>query len=73
MDLKMGRLCKGVRAMIEIDSKIFKKANNIHGKIIDDIVKKVAAMLDAKVIHKQFAKGKTGAAMRYYAFVVERD
>lgn len=72
MDLKMGRLCKGVRAMLGIDSKVFKKANNMHGKIIEDIVDKVAVMLDAKVIHREFAKGVTGAAMRYYAFVVER-
>lgn len=73
MDLKMGRICKGLRSLLDVDSKIFKKANNLHGKIIEDIVDIVAEKLKAKVIHKQFAKGITGAAMRYYAFVIERD
>ena len=73
MDLKMGRICKGVRSIIDIDSHILKKANNIHGMIIEDVVSCVAGRMGAKVIHKQFAKGVTGAAMRYYAFVLERD
>ena len=73
MDLKMGRICKGLRSLLDVDSKIFKKANNLHGKIVEDIVDIVADKLKAKVIHKEFAKGVTGAAMRYYAFVIERD
>ena len=73
MDLKMGRICKGLRSLLDVDSKIFKKANNLHGKIVEDIVDIVAEKLKAKVIHKEFAKGNTGAAMRYYAFVLERD
>ena len=73
MDLKMGRICKGLRSLLDVDSKIFKKANNLHGKIVEDIVDIVAEKLKAKVIHREFAKGNTGAAMRYYAFVIERD
>ena len=71
MDLKMGRICKGIRKIIGVESRVLKKANNAHGKIIEDIIINVANHFNAKVIHKEFAKGITGAAMRYYAFVLE--
>ena len=73
MDLKMGWICAGLRNLLSIESRKVNKAHLIHGKIIEDIVDIVAEKLKAKVIHKKFAKGKTGAAMRYYAFVLERD
>lgn len=73
MDLKMGWLCKGLRELLNIESKKVNKAHLLHGKIIEDIISIVAKKLNAKVIHREFAKGVTGAAMRYYAFVVERD
>lgn len=71
MDLRMGRICKGIRNIIGIDSHILKKANLIQEELIIKIIENIELKLNGRVFFKKFAKGKTGAAMKYYAIIVK--
>lgn len=71
MDLRMGRISKGIRNILGIESHILKKANLIQDDLILKIIESVANKLKGVITDKKFAKGKTGAAMNYYAFIVE--
>lgn len=70
MDLRLGRICAGLRAMTGIEFHVAKKAAVIHDLLIADVIKEVERRLNG--VHSNFmiAKGKTGAAMKYYAFKV---
>lgn len=73
MDLKLGRVCKGVRAMTGIKNHILKRANTMHDDLIMLVIKEVEERLNGKASCLQLAKGKTGSAMRYYSFIIDRD
>ena len=69
MDLRLGRICAGIRALTGINHHIVKNASFMHDELIGDIIKSVCKEIGGVVTHFKIAKGKTGAAMRYYAFV----
>lgn len=72
MDLRLGRISKGLRALTGIDVHVVKRASAMHDDLVNDVIATVAQELNGTVVHKQIAKGNTGAAMIYYAFVIER-
>ena len=69
----MGRLCKGIRDILFIDEKTIGKAHLIHDDIISKIIEQIAAITGMHVSKIMFSKGKTGAAMRYYAFILTKS
>lgn len=71
MDLRLGRVCKGLREFVGYEHHIAKKANNLHDQFIKIVCDEVAKRLNGSVTNFKIARGKTGAAMRYYAFVIE--
>ena len=73
MDLKLGRVCKGLRRFIGYDFHIAKRANVLHDDFIKIVIDKIAEKLKGKVENLLIAQGVTGAAMRYYSFVINRD
>jgi tRNA G26 N,N-dimethylase Trm1 len=73
MDLKLGRVCKGLRRFIGYDFHIAKRANVLHDDFIKIVIDKIASRLKGKVENLLIAQGVTGAAMRYYSFVINRD
>lgn len=70
MDLKLGRVCKGLRKFIGYEHNIAKRANNLHDQFIKMVCDNVAERLDGQVQNFMLATGKTGAAMKYYSFVI---
>lgn len=73
MDLKLGRISKGMRFFTGIDFHIAKRAHVLHDEFINDVIDKTAQMLNGAVENKRIAKGVTGSAMRYYTFTINRD
>jgi len=73
IDLKLGRVCKGLRRFIGYDFHIAKRANVLHDDFIKIVIDKIAEKLKGKVENLLIAQGVTGAAMRYYSFVINRD
>ena len=73
MDLKLGRISKGMRFFTGIDFHIAKRANVLHDEFIKDVINKTCDMLNGKPESVRIAKGVKGSAMRYYCFVVNRD
>lgn len=71
MDLRLGRVCTGIRKFIGFEHHIAKRANNLHDQFIKIVCEKVAEKLNGEITHFEIATGKTGAAMKYYAFVIE--
>ncbi len=70
MDLKLGRICKGIRSLTGIEHHIAKRAHIIHDSLISDIIKTVELRLGGIAGNFIIANGKTGAAMKYYAFTI---
>lgn len=73
MDLKLGRVCKGLRAFIGYDYHIAKRANVLHDEFIKITIEKIADILKGKIENLLIAQGVTGSSMRYYSFIVNRD
>ena len=73
MDLKLGRVCKGLRHFIGYDFHIAKRANVLHDDFIKIVIDKIAEHLKGKIECLLIAQGVTGSSMRYYSFVVNRD
>lgn len=73
MDLRLGRICAGIRVLTGINHHIVKNASFMHDELIGDIIKSVCKEIGGDVTHFKIAKGKTGAAMRYYAFVISKN
>jgi hypothetical protein len=73
MDLKLGRISKGMRFFTGIDFHIAKRANVLHDDFIKDVIAKTCEMLNGKAEGVRIAKGVKGSAMRYYCFIVNRD
>ena len=70
MDLKLGRVCKGLRKFIRYEHNIAKRANTLHDKFIKIVCDDVAKRLNGEVGNFMVATGKTGATMKYYSFIV---
>jgi hypothetical protein len=73
MDLRMGRICKGIRAMTGLDGHVLKKANLIHCDLIKKTIETIEQRLKMRVILTRIAKGVTGSKMHYWAIVLTRD
>ena len=73
MDLKLGRVCKGLRRFIGYDFHIAKRANVLHDDFIKIVIDKIAEKLKGKIENLLIAQGVTGSSMRYYSFVINRD
>jgi hypothetical protein len=73
MDLRMGRVCKGLRELTGITRHKIKKAHKIHDDLIAIVISEVAKRLSGNVEIIRIAKGVTGSAMRYYMFVVSKS
>lgn len=73
MDLKLGRISKGMREFTGIDFHLAKRAHVLHDEFIHDVINSVEKRLNGSVTVKRIARGRTGSAMRYYGFVVNRD
>ena len=73
MDLKLGRVCKGLRHFIGYDFHIAKRANVLHDDFIKIVIDKIAEHLKGKIECLLIAQGVTGSSMRYYSFIVNRD
>lgn len=70
MDLRLGRICKGIRHFTGIDFHIAKRATSLHELFIDDVIKYLEKELNGTRGDFIIARGKTGAAMKYYAFTI---
>lgn len=70
MDLRLGRVSRGLRELSGIKNHILKRASNIHDELIIEVVKNIERITGKKSSDFVIAKGKTGAAMRYYAFIL---
>ena len=70
MDLRQGGVSRGLRELSGIKNRVLKRASNIHDELIIEVVKNIEKITGK--VHSDFviAKGKTGAAMRYYAFIL---
>lgn len=68
MDLRLGRISKGLRYFTGINFHVAKKAGVLHDLFIKDVVAKIENDLNGVCSNMLIAKGKTGAAVRYYAF-----
>jgi hypothetical protein len=73
MDLKLGRISKGIRKLVEIDFHIAKRAHIIHDDLIAKVIKRVSQDLQGSPTGIKIANGKKGSAMKYYCFIVERQ
>lgn len=73
MDMRMGRICAGIRNILEMECNIIKKAHLMHDRLISMIIKKIAQTLNANISYIDIAKGKTGAGMRYYSFMLVKS
>ena len=70
MDLRLGRICKGLQYFTGINFHVFKRADFMHDVFISDVILKIEKELSGVASDFIIAHGKTGAAMRYYAFKV---
>lgn len=70
MDLRLGRVSRGLRELSGIKNHVLKRASNIHDELIIEVVKNIEKITGKKSSNFVIAKGKTGAAMRYYAFIL---
>lgn len=70
MDLRLGRICKGVRHFTGIDFHVAKKAAILHDEFIKDTIRYIEKELSGTAGSFIIANGRTGAAMKYYAFIV---
>ena len=70
MDLRLGRVSKGLRELSGVKNHVLKKASNIHDELILKAIENIEKITGKKSTNFMIAKGRTGAAMRYYAFVL---
>ena len=70
MDLRLGRICKGIRHFTGIDFHVAKRAGVLHEQFIRDVMCYISKELNGVAENFVIARGKTGAAMKYYAFTV---
>lgn len=70
MDLRLGRICKGVRYFTGIDFHVAKRAAILHDEFIKDTISYIERELNGVSSDFIIANGRTGAAMKYYAFTI---
>lgn len=68
MDLRMGRVSSGLRALTGIYFHELKKAHLIHDELIMTLIKNIEEITKSKYDAFKIAKGLTGSQMRYYMF-----
>lgn len=73
MDLRLGNICKGIRQLTGIEHRVVKNSAIMHDELITAIINTVCNRLNSHVTHFRIANGKTGAAMKYYAFVIAKN
>jgi tRNA G26 N,N-dimethylase Trm1 len=73
MDLRLGRVCTGLRKFIGYDFHIAKRAHVLHDDFIKIVIDKIKDKLKGSVCLFLIAQGTKGSSMRYYSFVVNRD
>ena len=73
MDLRLGRVCAGLRKFIGYDFHIAKRAHVLHEDFIKIVIDKIKDKLKGSVCLFLIAQGTKGSSMRYYSFVVNRD
>lgn len=71
MDLRMGRICKGLRVMTEINTSRVTSIYKEHDNLIKLVILNTARRLNKSVVFSKIAKGVTGSGMRYYAFILD--
>lgn len=72
MDLKLGRISKGIRMLVDIDFHIAKRAHVIHDELIINVIDRVCRELKGTPSDIKIANGVSGSAMKYYCFIVNR-
>ena len=73
MDLRLGRVCTGLRNFIGYDFHIAKRAHVLHDDFIKIVIDKIKDKLNGSICSFLIAQGTKGSSMRYYSFVVNRD
>lgn len=73
MDLKLGRLCSGLRRFVGYDHHIAKRAHILHDEFINIVLEKIKERLKGEIVNFKIAHGTKGSSMRYYSFIVNRD
>ena len=71
IDLRMGKICAGLRRFIDFKGKRLRNAHMMHDDYIQKIVDLCANRLQGRVVSSRFLKGSKGSGMRYYGFRVE--
>lgn len=72
MDLKLGRISRGIRGLVNLDFHIAKRAHIIHDELISNVIERVCIDLKGTPSDIKIANGVKGSAMKYYCFVVNR-
>lgn len=70
IDLRMGRICKGMAEMTELSVNRIKKAHKLHDDLINIVIKNIQKRLKSTIKYSKIATGRTGAGMRYYGFII---
>lgn len=73
MDMRMGRVCTGIRQLTGIKTKIIKNVHSMHDELIYRIIENVCFAVGGSLRALKLAKGVTGSGMRYYSFIIDRD
>jgi hypothetical protein len=73
IDLRLGRVCKGIRNLVGIENHVLKRASKMHDDIINIIAIEVSKRLKMRISSIRIAKGKTGASMRYWSITLTHD
>lgn len=69
MDLKMGRISKGLRSILGIKCHIAKKAHFIHKELIHMVATETCSRLGGTLDCFRIASGVTGSQMQYVSFI----
>ena len=73
MDLKLGRVCLGLRRFVDYDHHIAKRAHILHDEFINIVIDNIKNRLKGCISNFKIAHGNKGSNMRYYSFIVNRD
>lgn len=73
MDLKLGRVCLGLRRFVDYDHHIAKRAHILHDEFIKIVLERIKERLKGNISSFKIAHGNKGSNMRYYSFIVNRD
>lgn len=69
MDLRHGRINKGLRDLTRVDPHILKRSHKVHDFLIKIALENFAKKTNMNLIKYRIATGVTGSAMRYYCAI----